>query len=1059
MKLAEISIKRPTLIIVLFTILTLGGIFSYSQMGYELIPKFEINVVTISTIYPGASPSEVESSVTKKVEDAISSLENVKKVESKSYEGLSLVMVTLNSGTDTNYALNDAQRKINAIEADLPEDVKPPSLLKFSLSDLPIITAGATSSLPQKEFYDLLDKKIEPVLSRVKGVAQVNLIGGQEKEIRVNLDQAKLEGYGLSVPEVQQAILTSNLDFPTGNVKTRNNTTIIRLSGKYKDTEELSNLVIKSKNGSQVRLGDIAFVEDSQKDVEKIARVDQSPAIIIQIVKQSDANAVEVSELSRAAIAKIQEDYKLQNVKIDVVNDSTDFTLNAANNVTHDLLIAVCLVAIVMLLFLHSIRNAFIVMVSIPASLVATFIGMSLLGYTLNLMSLLGLSLVVGILVDDAIVVLENIYRHMEMGKSRVRAAYDGTAEIGFTVMAITLVIVVVFLPIALSTGLVSNIISQFCVTVVIATLLSLLSSFTIVPWLSSRFGKLEHLTGKNWFEQFILAFEKRLDAFTHWISGLLEWCLKNRRTKLISLGVVVLLFLASFLLPVFGFVGGEFFAKIDKGEFLVQIELPKDASIEQSNFMAQKAEKYLTEKKEVEKLITTVGQTSDGLGGAQATAYKSEIDVILVGKDQRADNSFVYAAKLKKELENVLVGAKVKTVPIGLLGAEQAPLSLVITGTDLKSAIAFAQQAEAQLRTIDGAAEIKLTSEGGNPEINVQVDRDKMSALGLNLQTVGLTMQTAFSGNTDGKFRAGDYEYDINIQYNEKGRSTISDVNNLIFVNPEGQQIKLNQFASVTESSGPSFLERRDKSPSVTIEAQTIGKPTGTVASEWEEKFSKLKKPTGVNYVWSGDMENQTEGFGTLGVALLAAIILVYLVMVALYNSFVYPFVVLFSIPLALIGVLVVLALTNNSLNIFTILGMIMLIGLVAKNAIMIVDFTNIRKAAGESTYRALIQANHARLRPILMTTIAMVIGMLPIALAGGAAAEMNNGLAWVIIGGLISSLFLTLIIVPVVYSIFDGLINRFSKGEPVDYEAEMTAEYTPQEISEDGFTTKHTM
>lgn len=1059
MKLAEISIKRPTLIIVLFTILTLGGIFSYSQMGYELIPKFEINVVTISTIYPGASPSEVESSVTKKVEDAISSLENVKKVESKSYEGLSLVMVTLNSGTDTNYALNDAQRKINAIEADLPEDVKPPSLLKFSLSDLPIITAGATSSLPQKEFYDLLDKKIEPVLSRVKGVAQVNLIGGQEKEIRVNMDQAKLEGYGLSVPEVQQAILTSNLDFPTGNVKTRNNTTIIRLSGKYKDTEELSNLVIKSKNGSQVRLGDIAFVEDSQKDVEKIARVDQSPAIIIQIVKQSDANAVEVSELSRAAIAKIQEDYKLQNVKIDVVNDSTDFTLNAANNVTHDLLIAVCLVAIVMLLFLHSIRNAFIVMVSIPASLVATFIGMSLLGYTLNLMSLLGLSLVVGILVDDAIVVLENIYRHMEMGKSRVRAAYDGTAEIGFTVMAITLVIVVVFLPIALSTGLVSNIISQFCVTVVIATLLSLLSSFTIVPWLSSRFGKLEHLTGKNWFEQFILAFEKRLDAFTHWISGLLEWCLKNRRTKLISLGVVVLLFLASFLLPVFGFVGGEFFAKIDKGEFLVQIELPKDASIEQSNFMAQKAEKYLTEKKEVEKLITTVGQTSDGLGGAQATAYKSEIDVILVGKDQRADNSFVYAAKLKKELENVLVGAKVKTVPIGLLGAEQAPLSLVITGTDLKSAIAFAQQAEAQLRTIDGAAEIKLTSEGGNPEINVQVDRDKMSALGLNLQTVGLTMQTAFSGNTDGKFRAGDYEYDINIQYNEKGRSTISDVNNLIFVNPEGQQIKLNQFASVTESSGPSFLERRDKSPSVTIEAQTIGKPTGTVAAEWEEKFTKLKKPTGVNYVWSGDMENQTEGFGTLGVALLAAIILVYLVMVALYNSFVYPFVVLFSIPLALIGVLVVLALTNNSLNIFTILGMIMLIGLVAKNAIMIVDFTNIRKAAGESTYRALIQANHARLRPILMTTIAMVIGMLPIALAGGAAAEMNNGLAWVIIGGLISSLFLTLIIVPVVYSIFDGLINRFSKGEPVDYEAEMTAEYTPQEISEDGFTTKHTM
>ncbi len=1059
MKLAEISIKRPTIIIVLFTILTLGGIFSYSQMGYELIPKFEINVVSISTVYPGASPSEVESSVTKKIEDAISSLENVKKVESKSYESLSLVTVTLNSGVDTNYALNDAQRKINAIEADLPEDAKPPSLLKFSLSDLPIITAGATSSLPQKEFYDLLDKKIQPVLSRVKGVAQINLIGGEEREIRVNMDQAKIEGYGLSVPEIQRAILSSNLDFPTGNVKTRDNTTIIRLSGKYKNTEELNNLVIKTANGSQIRLGDVAFVEDSQKDVEKIARVDQKPAVILQIIKQSDANAVEVSELSRAAIAKIEQDYKLQNVKIEVVNDSTNFTLNAANNVTHDLIIAICLVAVVMLLFLHSIRNAFIVMIAIPASLVATFIGMYLLGYTLNLMSLLGLSLVVGILVDDAIVVLENIYRHMEMGKSKVRAAYDGTAEIGFTVMAITLVIVVVFLPIALSTGLVSNIIAQFCITVVIATLLSLLSSFTIVPWLSSRFGKLEHLTGKNWFEKFILAFEKRLDAFTHWISGLLEWSLKSWKTKLLTLGLVVVLFFSSFTLVIFGFIGGEFFAKIDKGEFLVQIELPKDASIEQSNFMTQKAERYLTDKKEVQKIITTVGQTSDGMGGAQATAYKSEIDVILVGKELREDNSFVYAAKLKKELENVLIGAKVKTVPVGLLGAEQAPLALVVTGPDLKEVTKFAQQAEAQLRTIEGASEVKLTSEGGSPEINVTVDRDKMSLLGLNLQTVGITMQTAFSGNTDGKFRAGDYEYDINIQYNEKGRSSVEDVNNLIFVNDQGQQIRLNQFATVVESSGPSFLERRDKSPSVTIQAQTIGKPTGTVAAEWEAKFETLKKPTGVNYTWSGDMENQTEGFGTLGIALLAAIILVYLVMVALYNSFVYPFVVLFSIPLALIGVLIVLALTNNSLNIFTILGMIMLIGLVAKNAIMIVDFTNMRKAAGESTHKALIQANHARLRPILMTTIAMVIGMLPIALASGAAAEMNNGLAWVIIGGLISSLFLTLIIVPVVYSIFDGLINRFSKGEKVDYEAEMKADYVAEDLSEDGFTTKHTM
>ncbi|WP_291122797.1 efflux RND transporter permease subunit [Empedobacter sp. UBA7620] len=1055
MKIAEISIKRPTMIIVLFTILTLGGLFSYTQMGYELIPKFETNVVTISTVYPGASPNEVENSVTKKIEDAVAALENVKKVESKSYESLSVVMVTLNSDANADLALNDAQRKINAIEKDLPDDVDPPSLTKFSLSDLPIITAGVTSDkLTEKDLYDLLDKKIEPVLSRVTGVAQVNLIGGQEREIQVSLDPVKLKGYGLSVPQVQQAILTSNLDFPTGSVKTRENSTIIRLSGKYKSVDELNNLVISSNNGIQVRLSEVAFVQDSQKEVEKIARVNQSSAIIVQVVKQSDANAVAVSELMKETIKKVETDYKKEGLKIQIVNDTSDFTLAAADHVIFDLVLAVVLVAIVMLLFLHSIRNAFIVMVSIPASLIATFIGMYLMGYTLNLMSLLGLSLVVGILVDDAIVVLENIYRHMEMGKSKIRASYDGAKEIGFTVTAITLVIVVVFLPIAMSTGLVANIIAQFCVTVVIATLLSLLSSFTIVPWLSSRFGKLEHITGKNIFEKFILWFEKQLMKFTHFISDMLEWCLKSTVRRIgVFIGVFIVLFAVIGVLMGGKYIGGEFFPKTDKGEFLVQIELPKDATIEESNFMTQKAEKFLRGKKEVVDMITTVGQSSEGFGAAQATAYKAEIDVILNDKSEREDNSFIYAAKVKRDLEKELVGAKVKTVPVGLIGAEQAPIALVVTGPNLESAMKFAELAKHELEQIKGSSEVKLTTEAGNPEINVQVDRDKMSALGLNLQTVGLTMQTAFSGNTDGKFRAGEYEYDINIQYNDFNRSNIDDVRSLIFVNDKGQQIRLDQFATVTQSSGPSFLERRDKTPSVTVQAQSVGRTTGDIVTDFKNSLTKIdaKKPTGVSYVWGGDEENQSEGFGTLGYALLAAIILVYLVMVALYDSFIYPFVVLFSIPLSLIGVFVILALTNNSLNIFTILGMIMLIGLVCKNAILLVDFTNHRKEAGETTHNALVQANHARLRPILMTTIAMVFGMIPIALAKGAGAEMNNGLAWVIIGGLVSSLFLTLIIVPVVYSLFDSAIRRFSKGEKVDYEAEMVADYEARQIKEE--------
>ncbi|MFV0305314.1 MAG: efflux RND transporter permease subunit [Moheibacter sp.] len=1051
MKLAEISIKRPTLIVVLFTILTLGGLFSYTQLGYELIPKFEVNIITISTVYPGASPSEIENTVTKKIEDAVSSLENIKKIESKSYESLSVVMIQLNPGTDTNYALNDAQRKVNTILADLPEDADPPSLVKFSMDDLPIITIAATSSMNSVEFYDLLDKKIQPIVSRVPGVAQVNLVGGQEREIQVNLDQKKIEGYGLSLLQVRQLIQGSNLDFPTGNVKTRNNSTLIRLAGKFKSVEELRNLVISSQNGVQIRLGDIADVQDTQKDVEKIARLNQGDAILIQVMKQSDANAVAVSEAVREAVSEIEQDYQSQNVSLKIANDTSEFTLVAANNVMFDLFLAIFLVAVVMLLFLHSIRNAFIVMVSIPASLIATFIGIYFMGFTLNLMSLVALSLVVGILVDDAIVVLENIHRHMEMGKNKVRAAYDGASEIGFTVFAITLVIIVVFLPISMSNDLVANIIKQFCVTVMIATGFSLLASFTIVPWLSSRFGKLEHLTGKNLFQKIILWFEGILERFTHWISGILKWSLKSKWTKISTMIIAIILFFGSFSLVGMGFVGGEFFPKMDRGEFLVQVELPKDASLEQTNFAIQKAEKYLRSKSEVVDLITMVGQTSTGFGASQATSYQGEINVILTDKELREENTFIFAAKVRRELENELVNAKVSTMPVGLMGADQAPLQLVVVGATLDSAMVFARKAEAELRGISGSSEIELSVEDGNPEINVQVNRDKMATLGLDLSTVGMTMQTAFSGNTDAKFRAGEYEYDINVRYDQFNRSNIDDVRDLIFVNNQGQKIKLSQFADVKEGAGPSVLERRDKSPSVNVNAQVVGRPVGDVANEWQEKFEQIERPVGVSYVWGGDMEMQEDGFGTLGIALLAAIILVYLVMVGLYNSYVYPFVVLFSIPLSLIGVMIILALTNNSINIFTILGMIMLIGLVCKNAILLVDFTNQRKEAGESTYNALIQANHARLRPILMTTIAMVFGMIPIAIAKGAAAEMNNGLAWVIIGGLLSSLFLTLIIVPVVYAIFDSIIRRVSKKSKTDYTAEMVADYEHREHNED--------
>jgi len=1036
----------------MLSLLLLGGFYSYKLLNYELIPKFEVNVVTISTIYAGASPSEIESTVTKKIEDAVSALENIKKIQSYSYESLSVVVVRLTNDANVDNTLNEAQRKINAIKADLPDDAKEPSLSKFSLSDLPIISIGVTSNLSSSELYDLVDKKIQPELSRVPGVAQVNIIGGRQREIRVNVDAKKLEGYGLSIGQVQQLIAASNLEIPAGKLKTRENSTSIRLQGKIEDVQQLRNLTLASRNGIEIRLSDIADVQDTEEEATKIARINQENTLLLQVLKQTDANAVSVSEQVRAKMAQIEKNYKNENVKLQLAEDTSEFTLHAANSVMFDLFLAIVLVAVVMFFFLHSLRNALIVMVSIPTSLIAAFIGMYFFGFTLNLMSLVALSMVVGILVDDAIVVLENVHRHMEMGKNKVRAAYDGSKEIVLTVMAITLVIVVVFVPISIGNSIVVKIVKEFCLTVAIATMLSLLMSFTVVPWLYSRFGKLEHPNPDTFMGKLSIGFEGFIKRMTHLFSDLLVWSFKHKWKTFV---LVLFLFVGSCSLIPTGFIGAEFMPSMDRGKFLVQFELNKDASLEQTNFITQKAENYLralkvpgTNKPLVESMITTVGQSTSGMGTSQATAYKSEIQITLVDKKERDESTTVIAAKLKRELSQYLVDAKVKTVPVGMMGAEQAPIALVVTSDNVELAQEYAEKASQLLKNVPGATEVKLTSEAGNPEIRVQIDRDKMTMLGLNVATVGTTMRIAFNGNDSSKFRTGDSEYNINIVFEDGSRQSIADIENMMFINSLGQQIKLSQFAIISYASGPSQLERYDKSPSVTVQAQSVGRPTGTIVSEWKGKLEDLQKPANVHFTFTGEQENQDEGFGTLLVSLIAAILLVYMVMVVLYDSFSRPFIVLFSIPLSFIGALVALALANMSLNIFTLLGIIMLIGLVAKNAIMIVDFANHRKEEGEDTITALIQANHARFRPILMTTIAMVAGMIPLAIASGAGAEINNALAIVIIGGLISSLFLTLIIVPLVYLIFDNISKRFSKGTKPDYDRLMIADYEHKEI-----------
>jgi HAE1 family hydrophobic/amphiphilic exporter-1 len=1028
MSLTELSIKRPTLVVVIFSVLGLLGIVSYFSIGYELLPKMTKQIITISTSYPGAAPSEVENAVTKEIEDAISSLEKLDNIKSKSLEGKSNVIVEFRSDVDIDQAMQDAQRKVNAIASKLPEDAKDPVVSKFSVDEAPIMKMSVSAKTDSRQLYDIVKQRIVPLMSKLGGVANVGIMGGEERQIRVNIQRKKLESYNLDAQQVLQAIESSNLDFPAGAVKTHSNETTIRLAGKFAHTKDIEQVVITNRDGRTIYLKDVAVVIDGIKETETISRYNANTAIGLLMYKQSDANAVEVSEQVQAEIKKLQKEYSAQGLQFAIAQDSSEFTLKAAEAVNHDLILAIVLVALVMLVFLHSMRNAIIVMIAIPASLVTTFIGIHLFGFTFNLMTLLALSLVVGILVDDSIVVLENIQRHMEMGKDKRRAALDGRNEIGFTAISITLVDVVVFLPITMVDGMIADILRQFSMVVVVSTLMSLFVCFTLTPLLVSRFGKLTHPSRKKTGGRIILWVESKIEKLTETYTTLLKWSLFHKRWVLIT---TIVLVIGSFSLVGLGFIGNEFVNMGDRGEVVVNVELPKNATIGQTNLKTQEVEQYILSKPEVVNVFSSMGK-SDNQFAAQGERHLAEISVKLVDKSKRNISTEQFAQQVKRELQERIEGAKIKISNVDIMGStSEAPIQLVLSGSDVNQLLHYADTVLQKMKRVPGASDPKISIENDKPEVSVHIDKEKMTALGLRMDQVGHIIKLAFSGNSDNTITDGQYDYDITVQLDAFNRQSVNELQQLTFMNAAGQSIRLDQFASIERTIGPAKLERKDRLSSVTVSCEVVGRPQGTVGKEIQQLVDKDPLPAGVSIAYEGNMKQQADAFGSLGYALIASIIFVYLIMVALYNSYIYPFVVLFSIPVAIVGALLALALNMQSLNIFSLLGIIMLVGLVAKNAILLVDYANHLREKGYDVIDALMESGKTRLRPILMTTIAMVIGMLPLALASGAGAEWKNGMAWALIGGLTSSMLLTLVVVPVVYIIIYKISNFFTRKQ----------------------------
>lgn len=1027
MNITEISIKRPSLIIVLFSVFALLGIIGFNNLSYELMPDFNQPVVVIKTAYPGAEPNEVETSVSRKIEDALSNLEGVDYLVTKSLPNASVIIANLKYGTDLDKTMQDAQRYIDNIRKDLPSDIQNPVMSKVSPNDLPIMSVSATGNLPPAEFYQQMKDEYLPQIQQLKGVAEITVLGGEEREIQVVVNKDKLKLYRVSLSQVSEAINRSGLDVPAGVVKTDSENSSVRLTGKFSSLEDIRNVQLAMPQpGSPVYVKDVADVIDGIKEKSSVSRYNGKNGIGLLIKKQGDANAVSVSGLIREKFQEIEKNNATSSVKFTVTDDSTDNTIAAVNSVVFDLLLAVLLVSVVMLLFLRSYRNSLIVAVAIPTSLITAFGTMWLLGYTLNLMTLLAMSLVIGVLVDDATVVLENIQRHLDMGKEKRSAAMQGRMEIGYSAISITLVDVVVFLPILFLQVFVADMLQQFSVVIIVTVLTSLLVGFTLTPWLASRIGEKENLQPTNAFNRFLLWFEHQLNEFIEWYGVKLDRVLKH---KLLFASFVILLFAGTAVMMRQGIIGKELIATGDQGKFRLALEFDKSTAIERNNQVSEKIEKFILSQPEVTSLFSNVGGPGTGIGSlGVGMANKSEFTIQLKPrKELNHISTESYMHQLRLKLQKQFPGINYSVSALGLI-PRSAPIEITLSGSEVNGVMKTAEELKSVIENIPGADNVRLSVETGSPELRVIPDKDKMQRLGLSSAYVGINLRAAFAGNDDATMTRNGTEYPVRIRLDEFNRRNADDVKRLPVINPMGVPVEVSQFATVERNNSPALLERKDRQPAVTLTAEALGRPSGTVADEVVSYVKSNPLPTGISMTWGSDIKRQNDSFGALGSVLLISFILIYLIMVALYDSFLYPFVALFGIPVAAIGAFLALNLSLNNLSLFALLGLIMLMGLVTKNAILIVDFTNQLKAEGKHFRQAIIEASKGRMRPILMTTLSMAIGMLPIALATGTSSEWKNGLAWVIIGGLLSSLVLTIFLVPMVYYVVDRMKERFA-------------------------------
>jgi len=1044
---AEVSIKRPIFIMMVILAVVVLGVNALYKLPVDLFPNIEFPFVTVVTVYPGASPTEMESLVTDKIEDGLSALSDMKNMTSKSMESVSMVAIEFKAEADPDAKVADVREKIDALKSELPDDAEDPIIQKFDLNSFPIIMAAISSPRAEVEVRKTVEDDVKKILEKIPGVATVAVSGGKERQINIDVDRDKMFGYNLSILQLVQSLTKDNMNFPVGKIKKGTEENVVRVIGEHSKVSEIGNVDIMTQMGP-IKIRDIATVNDGFKDVEAYSRLGGNNSILIQIVKQSGANTVQVSKQVKETLDKMPGRSIPADYDVSVVMDLSTFITNSLSDVKTNLLYGAIFATLMIMLFLRDPRSTFIIFLAIPTAILSTFMPVYMAGFTLNFMSLMGLAIAVGTLVDNSVVVLENIFRHLEMGKSAKEAAKDGVSEVGLAVLASGTTNVCVYTPVAFMSGTVGQFFKEFGFSVAFATAFAIFIAFTLTPAVASRILKLndaapkEMTPGKKFaisvmtvvFFWIVIPFKYVIYPAFDFGYGLLRkvypkaiyFSLKAWPVPAI---VTAVLFFSSIAIVGMGLIGSEFVPDSDQGEFNVMVQMPAYASLDDTDKVVRQVEEMVKGIKEVEAYTAVSGQKIGDTGVSQPTPDYGFLSVKLVDMKDRKRSTKKIMQQIRKDVADI-PDATFQVTARSMVGAPgQLPLQVEVKGADYDVLIPLTEKIYHITEKIPGVIDLNSSWRTGKSEIQVTLDKQKMVLMGLDVATVGYTMRVSLEGDDSVKFKEKGDEYDILVRFSDKDRMTVQDVQNIPLMTQMGA-IKLGNIASIKQELGPNEYSRKNGVPQITISGNLAERSSGEVQRDIAKAVEeKLELPEGYEIGFGHNAEDMQDMMTQLIVAMILAILFVYMVMAAQFESLIYPFVVMFTLPLTFIGVVWSLFLTGSTFNMMSMIGMVMLIGIVVNNSIVLVDFVNQLRAKGVPRNNAIIQAGITRLRPILITSLTTICAMIPSAVLSGEGAGFRRPMAIVGVGGMIVATILTLIIIPIMYMLIDAIMDRIRR------------------------------